>query len=96
MTAAAAEGDGGAAEFLGLLDAHFARRAELEQDAAAQDRPLAALEGWPAWREMTGPAHDKREGVDRGHGRTRGRGGAAGSPSAWRTWAPCSTSTMRS
>ena len=48
------EGDGGAAEFLGLLDAHFARRTELEREAAAKDRPLAALEGYPAWREMTG------------------------------------------
>ena len=48
------EGDGGAAEFLGLLDAHFGRRTELEQEAAAQDQPLAALEGYPTWREMTG------------------------------------------
>ena len=48
------EGDGGAAEFLGLLDLHFARRTELEREAAAVDRPLAGLEGYPAWREMTG------------------------------------------
>ena len=48
------EGDGGAAEFLGLLDAHFARRTELEREAAAADRPLAALEDYPAWRERTG------------------------------------------
>ena len=48
------EGDGGAAEFLGLLDLHFGRRTELEQDAAATDRPLAALEDYPSWREMTG------------------------------------------
>ena len=48
------EGDGGAAEFLGLLDLHFGRRTELEREAAAQDRPLAVLEGYPAWREMTG------------------------------------------
>ena len=48
------EGDGGAAEFLGLLDVHFGRRTELEREAAAADRPLAGLEGYPAWREMTG------------------------------------------
>ena len=48
------EGDGGAAEFVGLLDLHFARRTELEREAAAADRPLAGLEDYPAWREMTG------------------------------------------
>ena len=48
------EGDGGAAEFLGLLDAHFGRRTDLEREAGAADRPLAALEDYPAWREMTG------------------------------------------
>ncbi|MCY3672246.1 MAG: hypothetical protein OXH14_14380, partial [Alphaproteobacteria bacterium] len=48
------EGDGGAAEFLGLLDLHFGQRTALEREAAAQDRPLAVLEGYPAWREMTG------------------------------------------
>ena len=48
------EGDGGAAEFLSLLDAHFGRRTELEREAVAQDRPLAGLEDYPAWREMTG------------------------------------------
>ena len=41
------EGDGGAAEFLGLLDAHFARRAELEQDAAAR---IGRLPRWRAGR----------------------------------------------
>ena len=48
------EGDGGAAEFLGLLDAHFGRRTELEQEAETADCPIAELEGYPAWRERTG------------------------------------------
>ena len=48
------EGDGGAAEFLGLLDLHSGRRTELEREAAATDRPLAELEDYPAWRERTG------------------------------------------
>ncbi|MCY4501175.1 MAG: hypothetical protein OXE57_06410, partial [Alphaproteobacteria bacterium] len=47
------EGDGGAAEFLGLLDTHFGRRTELEREAAAKDRPLAVLEDYPAWSEMS-------------------------------------------
>ena len=45
------EGDGGAAEFLGLLDLHFGRRTELEREAAAKDFPLAGLEDYPAWHE---------------------------------------------
>ena len=48
------EGDGGAAEFLGLLDLHFERRTELEREAAENDCPLAELEDYPAWRERTG------------------------------------------
>ena len=48
------EGDGGAAEFLGLLDLHSGRRTALELEAAAADRPLAVLQGYPAWREMSG------------------------------------------
>ena len=48
------EGDGGAAEFLGLLDLHSGRRTELEREAAEKDRPLAGLEDYPAWRERTG------------------------------------------
>ena len=48
------EGDGGAAEFLGLLEVHFGRRAELEREAAAKDCPLAGLEDYPAWRGMSG------------------------------------------
>ena len=47
------EGDGGAAEFLGLLDTHFGRRTELEREAAARDCPLAGLEDYPAWSEMS-------------------------------------------
>ncbi len=48
------EGDAGAVEFLGLLEVHFRRRAELEDEAAAKDRPLAELEDYPAWREKAG------------------------------------------
>ena len=48
------EGDGGAAEFLGLLEVHFRRRAELEGEAAEKDCALAVLEDYPAWRERTG------------------------------------------
>ena len=47
------EGDGGAAEFLGLLDAHFGRRTELEREAEAANCPIAGLEDYPAWREMS-------------------------------------------
>ena len=46
------EGDGGAAEFLGLLHAHGKRREALEREAEARDRPVAELDGHPAWREM--------------------------------------------
>jgi len=48
------EGDGGAAEFLGLLHAHDERRKALEREAEARDLPVAGLEDWPAWREMAG------------------------------------------
>ena len=46
-------GDGGASEFLGLLQAHDERRAALERKAGEQDRPVAALDDWPAWRDMS-------------------------------------------
>ena len=44
--------DGGAAEFLGLLDAHDERRRALEDKAEAADCPVVGLEDYPAWREM--------------------------------------------
>ena len=47
------EGDGGAVEFMGLLEVHFGRRTELERAAAENDCPLAELEDYPAWREMS-------------------------------------------
>ena len=45
--------DGGAAEFLGLLDAHDERRRALEDKAEAADCPVVGLEDYPAWREMS-------------------------------------------
>ena len=47
------EGDAGAMEFLGLLDVHDERRGALEREAETADRPVAELEDYPAWREMT-------------------------------------------
>ena len=47
------EGDGGAAEFLGLLEVHFGRRTELEREAETADCPVAGLGDYPAWREMS-------------------------------------------
>ena len=47
------EGDGGATEFLGLLDAHDERRNALERHADAGDSLVAELEAYPAWREMS-------------------------------------------
>ena len=47
------EGDRGAAEFLGLLDIHDERRRALEQEAETADCPVAGLEDYRAWREMS-------------------------------------------
>ncbi len=46
--------EGGAAEFLGLLDIHDERRGALEKEAETADCPVAGLKGYPAWRERTG------------------------------------------
>ena len=46
------EGDRAAVEFLGQLDAHDATRRGL--DGAAAERPVAGLEDYPEWREMSG------------------------------------------
>ena len=48
------EGDKAAVEFLGLLDTHDARRRELDAAAAAAECPVAGLEDYPEWREMSG------------------------------------------
>ena len=48
------EGDRAAVEFLGLLDAHDAGRRELDAAAAAAECPVAGLEDYPEWREMSG------------------------------------------
>ena len=48
------EGDRAAVEFLGLLDAHDATRRDLDKAAAAAERPVAGLEAYPEWREMSG------------------------------------------
>ena len=48
------EGDRAAVEFLGLLDAHDARRRVLDAAAATAERPVAGLEDYPEWREMSG------------------------------------------
>ena len=48
------EGDRAAVEFLGLLDAHDAGRRSLDKAAAAAERPVAGLEDYPEWREMSG------------------------------------------
>ncbi len=47
------EGDGGAAEFLRLLETHAGAREVLEGEAEAGDRPVAALDGYSAWRAMS-------------------------------------------
>ena len=47
------EGDAGAVEFMGLLDAHAERRRALEREAETADRPVAGLEDYQAWREMS-------------------------------------------
>ena len=47
------EGDAGAVEFMGLLDAHAERRRVLERQAETADCPVAVLEDYPAWREMS-------------------------------------------
>ena len=48
------EGDRAAVEFLGLLDAHDATRRGLDAAAATAERPVAGLEDYPEWREMSG------------------------------------------
>ena len=48
------EGDRAAVEFLGLLDAHDAGRRGLDAAAATAERPVAGLEDYPEWREMSG------------------------------------------
>ena len=48
------EGDRAAVEFLGLLDAHDGKRRDLEGSAAAAECPVAGLEDYPDWREMSG------------------------------------------
>ena len=48
------EGDRAAVEFLGLLDAHDAGRRDLDEAAAAAEGPVAGLEDYPDWREMSG------------------------------------------
>ena len=48
------EGDKAAVEFLGLLDEHDARRRGLDGAAAAAECPVAGLEDYPDWREMSG------------------------------------------
>ena len=47
------EGDRGAVEFLGLLDVHDDRRGALEDEAETTDCPIAELEDYRAWREMS-------------------------------------------
>ena len=47
------EGDAGAMEFLGLLDVHDERRGALENEAETTDCPIAELEDYRAWREMS-------------------------------------------
>ena len=48
------EGDRAAVEFLGLLDAHDATRRGLDGAATTAERPVAGLEDYPEWREMSG------------------------------------------
>ena len=48
------EGDRAAVEFLGLLDEHDARRRDLDAPAAAAECPVAGLDDYPEWREMSG------------------------------------------
>ena len=48
------EGDRAAVEFLGLLDAHDARRRGLDAAATTAECPVAGLEDYPEWREMSG------------------------------------------
>ena len=48
------EGDRAAVEFLGLLDAHDATSRDLDKTAAAAECPVAGLEDYPEWREMSG------------------------------------------
>ena len=48
------EGDRAAVEFLGLLDAHDAGRRGLDAAAATAKCPVAGLEDYPEWREMSG------------------------------------------
>ena len=48
------EGDRAAVEFLGLLDAHDAGRRGLDAAAATAKCPVARLEDYPEWQEMSG------------------------------------------
>ena len=48
------EGDKAAVEFLGLIDAHAGKRRDLDAAAAAAECPVAGLEDYPDWREMSG------------------------------------------
>ena len=48
------EGDRAAVEFLGLLDAHDATRRGLDGAATTAECPVAGLEDYPEWREMSG------------------------------------------
>ena len=47
------EGDRGAVEFLGLLDVHDQQREVLEEEAETAGCPVAGLEDYRAWREMS-------------------------------------------
>ena len=48
------EGDKAAVEFLGLLDAHAGKRRDLDGAATTAECPVAGLENYPEWREMSG------------------------------------------
>ncbi len=48
------EEDRAAVEFLGLLDGHDARRRGLDEAAESATCPVAGLEDYPDWREMSG------------------------------------------
>ena len=68
------EGDRAAVEFLGLLDAHDATRRDLDKAATAAECPVAGLEDYPEWREMSGASVGERQGPAGGAGRARRRG----------------------
>ena len=69
------EGDRAAVEFLGLLDGHDARRRGLDETSESATCPVAGLEDYPDWREMSGRLAANGEGLLAALGERAGEAG---------------------